>query len=321
MLRLMLVVRAESTRSLAKITHAHARGRFGKRKQGYQARFGLVAHVDDAGIAQRFIAAFVDRFGVHQHQRAPFERNRRMYRDEALKRRRERQFRDHPRLGHVGDIENDETARAVRQIGARPLHVRAAMKQRAVGGASLPTSHPLTLAPPARDFAWPARIGDVDDLIDVALIAIGQGGRMNVAPAVVVVAMRAAAAGFVLTESARILGVGQIPDHEALVVRTVRIAAPAGRNALHRGDHAALGDLHLQRPGVGRTVDESHEARSRRIGHFDDRQPAMPELRGVQIPALARLMHRQLERRPAFEIDIADRLEILDPRFSWWKRR
>src|SRR5438874_364489 len=93
-----------------------------------------------------------------------------------------------------------------------------------------------------RDEARPLLLRNVDDLIDMSLVALWQRRRVHIAPAGVEVAMRAVAAGAVMPEPPRILGILEAPYIEALVVPRARRAAPAVRNALHRGDHLPVGD-------------------------------------------------------------------------------
>src|SRR5207248_4800410 len=128
----------------------------------------------------------------------------------------------------------------------------------------------LSRYPPAAGFDRLRRIADVDDDVDVVLVARHARREVQVAAARVEVAMRAGAAGLVLAELPRIERIAHVPDEHALVVRLVRIAAPAGRDLPRRGDHSIAVHLHLDGPGVVRPGDEFRDARVRRVGDIDD---------------------------------------------------
>ena len=188
--------------------------------------------------------------------------------------------------------------------------MRAAMKRGAVRHALLAARDPLALAPPARNLHWARRIVDVDDLENVAFVSLGQARRIDVAAAVIVVAVRAGAAGLEMAEPLRVFGVGEVPDEKPFLERRAGRVAPSRRDPLERGDHAPLGDLHLQRPGIGRPRQKAHEARPRRIRHLDDVEAGMPQRAGVEVPALARLVQRELEGGPIVEIGVADLVDM-----------
>jgi len=169
----------------------------------------------------------------------------------------------------------------------------------------------LSRHPPAARFDRFRRITEIDDDVDVFFVARHAGGKVHVAAARIEIAMRSGPAGLVLAELFRIQRVAHVPDQHALVVRLIRIAAPAGRNHLERGDHAIAVHLHLNRPGVVRARDELGQARIRRIGDIDDAPAEMPQMSHVQIPALADLADGHLETRPLIEIAVADDLHVL----------
>ena len=287
-----------------------------QREERDQPWLGLVLHIDDAGVAERFVAALRDRLGIHHHQRPSVERHRAVHRDEGLERRRKRQLAHHRRLALVGDVEDDKAARAVGQVGAIALHIGTAVQHGAELHTLFAARDPLALAPPARHFHRVGRVGNVHDLVDMPVVALGQRGGVHIAPAVIEVAVRARAAGAVVAEALRVFRVLEAPDIEALTKRRTRFTAPAVGNLFHRRDHQTVGNLDLQGPGVRRPLDEAHEARVRGIGHLDYRPAAHPEMRAVEIPAIARLVQGHLERGPVLQVDMRDRLDIACPGFS-----
>jgi hypothetical protein len=80
---------------------------------------------------------------------------------------------------------------------------------------------------------------------------LGQRGRVHVAPAGVVVAMGAAAAGAVVAELRRIFWIGEIPDEKAFLVARIGIRRrrPLLGDFLERRDHSRICDLDLDGPG------------------------------------------------------------------------
>ena len=76
-------------------------------------------------------------------------------------------------------------------------------------------------------------------------------------------------------------------------------AAPARRDAFEAGDHFAVGDLDLNRPGIFRPGNERAIFRRRRVGDVEHAPAAMPEVGDIEIPAIIHFLHRQLERRLA----------------------
>ncbi len=139
----MLVVRAEAPGPRAEVRIRRARRRMRQRKQRNQARTRLDAHVDDAGEAERLVAIFRDRFGIHHDQRPLGQRQRGVHGDARRERRRERQIADELRRFEVGDVEYDEAAAAVRQIRAVAHDVGAAVQQGVFGRAAFAARGPL----------------------------------------------------------------------------------------------------------------------------------------------------------------------------------
>src|SRR5712691_6070323 len=142
----------------------------------------------------------------------------------------------------------------------------------------LPALAPLARDPPARDLLRRRRIGDVDDLVDVARVSGHAGREVDVAAAVVVVAVRSSAAGLEPAEERGRLGIADVPDQDAFVERTSGFFSPAGSDLLQPGDHAPTGDLYLDGPRVGRAVDEADQPWRASVGDVDDGPPAMPEV-------------------------------------------
>ena len=215
---LMLVVRAEAPAAHAEVLERRVRRGRRQGKERYQARPGFVLDVDQTGKAQRLVAVLGNRLGIDHDEPALGERLCGVHRDEALKRRRERKIGYQARTLHVRDVEDHESARAVGKVSPLPCDIGAAVQHGAERHPALAPGNPLALAPPARDLDWVRRIGDVDDLVDVPGEAGGQRGRMHVAPPGVVVAVRAVAAGTVVAELPRVLGIREIPDQKAFVI-------------------------------------------------------------------------------------------------------
>ncbi len=216
---------------------------------------------------------------------------------------------------HVRNVEDHESAGAVGKIGALSCDIGATVQHGAERRPALAPGDPLAPAPPARDLDRTGRIGDVDELVDVAVEAGRQGGRVHVAPPGVVVAVRAAAAGTVVAELPRVLGIREIPDQKAFVVADagIRRRQPFVRDLLERRDHAPVGDLDLQRPGVGGTGNEAQVPRVRDIGHLDDAPPRLPQMRDVEEPACPGVVQSHLEAGPAVEIEVRNRLDVRAP--------
>ena len=158
-------------------------------------------------------------------------------------------------------------------------------------------------------------IGDVDDLVDVAVEALGQRGRVHVASPGVVVAVRAVTAGAVVAELPRVLGIGEVPDEKAFLVAHSRIGRrrPFLRDLLECRDHPPIGDLDLQGPGVGRTGNETQVTRVRGIGYIDDAPARLPEMRDVEEPTRAGIVQRHLEPGLAVEIEVSNSLDVQAP--------
>jgi len=113
-----------------------------------------------------------------------------------------------------------------------------------------------------------------------------------------------------LPEALRPHRVGEAPDEHALVVGLRGISAPPLPDLLQRRDHLVFADLHLDGPGVRRAGNEVRDARARGVGHVEDRPAAMPEVARVEIPAAVALLDRELERRSAIDVAVADHAHI-----------
>ena len=159
-----------------------------------------------------------------------------MHADVSLERRRERQVANELGRLYIGDVEDDKPTRAVREIRSFAPNVCASMKQRPELDSRLTPSRPLTVTPPARDLNWTCRIADIDDLIDVTVVALGQGRRVNIRAARVEIAVRALPSGTVDPELLRIFRVRQIPDDESFAVGAGLIS-PSLRDSLLGRDH------------------------------------------------------------------------------------
>ena len=109
--------------------------------------------------------------------------------------------------------------------------------------------------------------------------------------------MRAGAAGLEVTDLFRLDGVAHVEDQKPFGKRLAVDAAPSRGDSLQSGDHLAVGDLNLNRPGVLRSGNVGAKLRRRRIGDVEHAPAAVPQVRDVQIPAAIDFLHRQLECR------------------------
>src|SRR3972149_6697959 len=109
--------------------------------------------------------------------------------------------------------------------------------------------------------------------------------------------MRSRAAGLKMAEPARLGRLAHVKDKEPFGKRLTVGTAPAGRDALQRSDHPALGHLNLNCPTVFRSGNEGAELRRSRIRDIEHAPAAMPEVCDIEIPAVVDLLHRQLESR------------------------
>ncbi len=94
-------------------------------------------------------------------------------------------------------------------------------------GTAFPAADMLAFHPPAPDFLRVARIPDIDDLQYIARIALREPCRVEVTPAVIVVAVGAVAAGLPVAKKLRGFWVTQVPDQRALAPRLAFDMAPS----------------------------------------------------------------------------------------------
>lgn len=135
----------------------------------------------------------------------------------------------------------------------------------------------LAFHPPAAGFDRIARVTDVDDHVDVALVAGHSGCQVDVSASWVEVAVGAASPGAVLAEQAGVGRIGiDVPDQYPFVEGFGGVAAPTCRHLLQRRDHLAVVDIHLDGPCVARTFDEPYVLGLLWVSHVDDRPTAMP---------------------------------------------
>src|ERR1043165_3391010 len=104
-------------------------------------------------------------------------------------------------------------------------------------------------------------VRDVDDDVDLAEVAPDGGGGMDVAAAVVAVAVRAETAGLPLPQAHRMHGLGDAPDDDPVLPRCVRIGVTAHLGSLEGGDQLAVSDIELAGPRVLRTGNPVHHLR------------------------------------------------------------
>jgi plasmid stabilization system protein ParE len=229
------------------------------------------------------------------------------------------------------DVEHDRAPDAVRQIGTLADHLRGSV-QVVAGARRLDARRDLLLGQrPVPDLDRPRGLGEVEDDVLVPAEARLVGGEMCVASAGVEVAMRAGAAGVPGRELPRMRRIAHIPDQHASRRRApgqIRraaaqrlgdepgdslprdVAQELRRRALEGGKHQLSGDLDLERRGVGRSRHERHEPRRRWLRHVEHAPAAMPEVGGVEEPALAVALQRQLEPRAAAEVVVRDQVEV-----------
>ena len=210
-----------------------------------------------------------------------------MHADETEERGREPELADELGMGDVGDVEDDQARLPVGEVGERTFHVRRPV-QRDVALRFLAARHVLPRHPPAAGLDRLRRVSDVHDHVDVAAVARHSRGQMHIASARIEVAVRAGPSGLVLPEALR--------PHR---VQRHGLDGP--------GDDDA------------RVVDERVEPlgqRARRcldrfgVGHIEDRPATMPEVARVEIPAAVALLDRELERRSAIDVAVADHAHI-----------
>src|SRR5215471_19137583 len=266
-LLLVLVVRAGPAALGAKARRVVAARRPGRGEDGHQDRVGLVGDVDGRGVAGGFVAVFPQCFAVDDHDVAAGQRHRRVHRDGGPERRVDRQGGDVRGVVFVGDVEDDHAAAHPRAVGPVAEGVGAAVQGQAVlrvgaaggqlplvpGGVGLAAGCVLPGMPPGAGRLGGGRVGDVDDGQELALEAGQAAGGIHPGAAVVEVAVGAGAAAGPLAEQLGPVGFAHVPDEEAVLRGGVRVAAgQAGRRVLQRGDHDAVGDLHLDGHRVGR---------------------------------------------------------------------
>ena len=155
------------------------------------------------------------------------------------------------------------------------------------------------------------RISDIDDTIDFSRHTRRAGRRVNEIAAVVKIAMRAGAAGLEMADPARFGRLANVEDEKAFGKGLAVNAAPTRRNAFQRRNHFSFGDLDLDGPSIFRAWNISDELRRRWIRDVENAPAAMPEMREIEIPAAVHLLHRELERRLAIEIVIANQVDVV----------
>src|SRR5262249_19348991 len=120
-----------------------------------------------------------------------------------------------------------------------------------VGGVGFAGCFVLPGVPPGAGGLGVGRVGDVDDGQDLALEAGEVAGGIHPRAAVVEVAVGAGAAADPLAGQLGPVGLAHVPDQEPVLRLGGRIAeGQAGRRVLQRGDHDAVGDLHLDGHGA-----------------------------------------------------------------------
>jgi hypothetical protein len=178
--------------------------------------------------------------------------------------------RDEPRLGHVGDIENDEAAVPIADIEPVALAQRMmAAVRRALPARLFAAGGPLSGHPPAADLARVRWLAEVEDHHDVAAIARNRGRDISVAP-VEIEAMDAHAIGLPAGDLARVLRPGHVMDAEPaakIVGRRIVVSAVA----LAIDQHQPIVHAHLVRMGAGWHLEPRHEPGMRGVSDIDDR--------------------------------------------------
>ena len=99
------------------------------------------------------------------------------------------------------------------------------------------------------------------------------GGGVNEITAVVEIAVRARAAGLKVADPPRLGRLAHVENEKSLRERLTFGAAPAGRDSFQTGDHLAVGDLDLDRPGIFRSRNKGDKFRRFRIGDVEQLQP------------------------------------------------
>src|SRR6266404_1721018 len=111
--------------------------------------------------------------------------------------------------------------------------------------------------------------------------------------------MRAGTAGFEVTDLFRLGRLAHVEDVKTFSIRLAVGAAPARRYAFEAGDHPALGDLDLNRPGIFRPGNKSAKFGRSRVRDVEHAPAAMPEMGDIKIPPAIHFLHGQFERRLA----------------------
>ena len=100
-----------------------------------------------------------------------------------------------------------------------------------------------------------------------------------------------------------------VPDEDSFVDFLVRVAAIAG-SILERRDHQIAVEIDLARGCGHRSGEELDHLRIRRVGDIDDAPTVRHKMAHVEIPMVAHMFDRHLERFVAAQIAVADRLHI-----------
>src|SRR5215469_11724720 len=284
-LLLVLVVRAGPAALGAKARRVVPGRRPGRGEEGHQDRVGFVGDVDGGDVAGGFVAVLAEGLAVDDDDVAAGQRDRGVDGDGGAERRVDAQGGDVLRVVFVGDVEDDHAAAHPRAVGPVAEGVGAAVQGQAVlgvgppggqpplvfGGVGLPARGVLPGVPPGAGHLGGGRVGDVDDGQDLAFEAGQVAGGVDPGAAVVEVAVGAGAAADPGAQQLRPVGFVHVPDQETVLRCGVRVAeGQAGRRVLQRGDHDAVGDLHLDGHGVGRAGQPAQQLRVFGVGHLQD---------------------------------------------------
>ena len=92
------------------------------------------------------------------------------------------------------------------------------------------------------------------------------------------------------------VGLVHVPDEEPVLRLGVRAGeGQAGRRVLQRGDHDAVGDLHLDGHGAGRPGQPAQQLGVLGVGHLQDAPPRVPEPGDVEEESPVGFLQGQLE--------------------------
>src|SRR5215469_13694357 len=300
----------------------------GRGEHGHEDGVGLVGDVDGRDVAGGFVAVLAECFAVDDHDVAAGQRDGGVHGDGGAERGVDAQGGDVGGVVFVGDVEDDQAAAHPRAVGAVALGVGAAVQGQAVlgvgpaggqlalvgGGVGFAGGGVLPGVPPGAGGFGVGRVGDVNNGQDLAFEAGQVGGGVDPEAAVVEVAVGAGAAADPGAQQLRPVGFVHVPDQETVLRCGVRVAeGQAGRRVLQRGDHDAVGDLHLDGHGVGRAGQPAQQLRVFGVGHLQDGPARVPEPGHVQEEPPAGFLQGQLESGPAVQVVIGEQVNILAP--------